>query len=85
MNYTADVFREEYLYTFRVNQYFERNDPLFKRMHAEYNYAGKHCLSPTDAVNFVTMTGGLAHIKERFVMRLYGYSKQSCIDYLQTP
>lgn len=85
LHYAQDRFREEYLYTYRVNQYYERNEPVIKRIHAEYNYAGKHCLSPIDAVNFVTVIGGLAHIKERFVMRLYGYSKQSNIDYLKTP
>lgn len=42
-------------------------------------------MSPNDGVTFVTLTGGIAHVKERFCMRLYGYSKQSCLDYHKTP
>jgi len=34
-------FRDEHLYNYRVNQYFERNEPVFKKIHSEYNYAGK--------------------------------------------
>ena len=42
-------------------------------------------MSPLDAVNFVTITGNLSYIKERFVMRLDGFSKMSNIDYQKTP
>lgn len=30
-------------------------------------------------------TGGLVYIKERFIIRLYGASKQSVIDFVKTP
>ena len=62
-------FREEYLYTFHVNQYLERNEPILKRIHSEYIYAGKYCMSPNDAILFVMGTGGLHFIKERTIMR----------------
>lgn len=56
-----------------------------KKIHSEYNYAGKNFMMPIDAINFVTQVGGLVHVKERIVMRMYGYSKQSNLDFSKTP
>mmetsp|Transcript_5284 Transcript_5284/g.7071 ORF Transcript_5284/g.7071 Transcript_5284/m.7071 type:complete len:185 (+) Transcript_5284:1252-1806(+) len=78
-------WRTEHIYTYKVNYFYERNESIMKRLHSEYNYAGKYYLSPVDAVNFVTASGGITFLKERLVVRLYGSSKQSVIDYVKTP
>lgn len=38
-----------------------------------------------DAMYFVQTIGGLSFIPDRTVKRMYGYSKQSCVDYEKTP
>lgn len=78
-------FKMEHLYTFKVNQYMERNEGTFKRIHSEYNIAGKSCMTPNDALHFVKQIGGLTFIADRIIMCMYGLSKQSTIDYLKTP
>lgn len=63
----------------------ERNEGAFKRIHSEYNIAGKNCMTPSDALIFVNQIGGLKFIADRVIMCMYGLSKQSTLDYLKTP
>ena len=83
----ADVmsFKLEHLFTSKVSQYFERNEYVLKKIHSEYNYAGKACMNPQEAIIFVTIIGKLTFIHERSVMKMYCYSKMSTVDYLKTP
>lgn len=77
--------REQYLYNYRVNQYLERNEAVLRKIHSEYNYAGKSYLTPLDAINFVTQVGGIGFVHERSILRMYGFSKQSNVDFAKTP
>lgn len=58
---------------------------MLKKIHSEYNYAGKVCMNPNEAILFVTVIGKLGFIHERSVLKMYGYSKMSTVDYLKTP
>ena len=68
-----------------MNQYLERNETVLRKIHSEYNYAGRTYMTPVDAINFVTQLGGIGFVHERSIMRMYGFSKQSCVDYLAKP
>ena len=81
----AADFRDKYLYTYRVNQYLERNENVLKKIHSEYNHAGQFYLDPTEAIYFVQQTAGLSFITERSILNMYGLSKQSTIDFSKTP
>ena len=78
-------FRESLLYTFKVNQYYERNEGVFKTILAGYTKAGKPCISPTECIYFVQNNLGLFYIHERVIMRLYGYSKMITVDLVKDP
>jgi hypothetical protein len=45
-------FKEDLLYNYRVNQYYERNENIFKKMTQDYVKAGKPRISPAEAIYF---------------------------------
>ena len=61
----TNEFRENFLYTFKVNQFFERNMPVLERLRDEYVHAGKKALNPQEALNLVQVVAGLNYLPDR--------------------
>ena len=61
----TNEFRENFLYTFKVNQFFERNMPVLERLRDQYNHAGMKVLNPHEALNLVQVVAGLNYLPDR--------------------
>ena len=82
----TDEFRDNHLYTFKVNQFFDRNAPVLERLINEYHYTGgKKALKPEDALYLIQTIAGLPYLTERQIQRMYGHSKMTTVDLLKTP
>lgn len=76
----AQDFRDNFLYTFRVDQYFENNERVLKIIHKQFGYAGKQVMTSSDAVYFIHSIIKCTYVHERMIFRMFGFSKQSVIN-----
>ena len=81
----TNEFRLNDLYTFKVNQFFERNLTVFQKLMGDYMSAGRNVIKPEEAIYLVQQIAGLPYITERQIQRMYGMSKQHTVDLLKTP
>ena len=49
----TNEFRDNYLYTFKVNQFFDRNSPILEKIHCEYHTSGRNALKVEDTIYLI--------------------------------
>lgn len=77
-------FREQHLYTYFVNEIFQRNEPGIKKLFGLYIHGQKRYINYKDAIDLVNVKAELRFL-DRQVIRQFGLSKMIHIEVFKDP